>query len=225
MALVELHSLPVRRLPERPRGTIVLALMGIVGFIGAFGVWASLATVSSAAIAPASVTVEDSRKAVQHHDGGPVAAVLVKEGEFVRKGQTLVRLDLGDVKAQVESFSTLRVQLLARLSRLRTEAAEGDVLAFPTEVLQLAHSPTFAALLDQERKLFEARRTAYMGNIGLLRQQIEGYKRQIVGLQGQVRSTRTQVALVQEELVAFKALLAKGLVPKPRVLDLEGNVA
>jgi multidrug efflux pump subunit AcrA (membrane-fusion protein) len=69
-------------------------------------VWASLASVSSAAIAPALVTVEYSRKAVQHHDGGPVAAVLVKEGEFVQKGQTLVRIDLGDVKGEVESLST-----------------------------------------------------------------------------------------------------------------------
>ena len=225
MALVELYSLPVRRLPERPRGTIALALIAVVAFLGTFGAWASLASISSAAIAPAFVTVEDSRKAVQHRDGGPVDAVLVKEGELVRKGQTLVRLDLGDVKAEVESLSTLRVQLLARLTRLRTEAADADVLTFPTEVLQLVRSPTFTALLDQERSLFEARRIAYRGNIGLLRQQIEGHKRQIIGFQGQVRSTRIQVALLQEELIAFKGLLAKGLVPKPRVLDLEGNVA
>ena len=225
MALVELHSLPAPLAPERPKGTIALAILAIVGFVGSFGVWASLASVSSAAIAPALVTVEYSRKAVQHHDGGPVAAVLVKEGEFVQKGQTLVRLDLGDVKGEVESLSTLRVQLLARLTRLRAEAANSGVLAFPAEVVELAHSPSFAPLVDQERSLFETRRTAYMGNIGLLRQQIEGHKRQIVGFQGQVRSTRTQLAFLREELVSFKGLLAKGLVEKPRVLDLEGNAA
>jgi hypothetical protein len=74
MALLELHSLPARRMPERPRGTIALVLVAVVGFVGSFGVWASLASVSSAAIAPALVTVEYSRKAVQHPDGGPVAA-------------------------------------------------------------------------------------------------------------------------------------------------------
>jgi epimerase transport system membrane fusion protein len=225
MALVEYHTLPALRIPERPKGTVALALVAVVGFVGSFGVWASLSTISSAAVAPAMVTVEDSRKVVQHRDGGPVAAVLVKEGELVQKGQPLVRLDLGDVKAEVESLSTLRVQLLARLTRLRAEAAGADVLVFPAEVIELAHSPTFAALLDQERSLFEARRIAYMGNIGLLRQQIEGHKHQIVGLQGQVRSTRTQLALLQEELASYQGLLAKGLVPKPRVLDLQVNAA
>jgi HlyD family type I secretion membrane fusion protein len=184
-----------------------------------------LSTVSSAAIAPGYVTVEGSRKAIQHRDGGPVAAVLVTEGDYVEAGQVLVSLDLSDVRAEVEGLSTLRVQLMVRLARLRAEAADAETLVFPTGLLALADDARFAALFEQERSLFEARRTAYVGNVGLLRQSIEGYRRQIGGLQGQIRSTRTQVALIQDELDGVMELLVKGLVQRPRALALERSAA
>lgn len=225
MALIEYQSPPPAARSERPTGSIVLGLIAVACLIGGFGAWAAFSTVSSAAIAPGYVTVEGSRKAIQHRDGGPVAAVLVKEGDLVEAGQVLVSLDLSDVRGEVEGLSTLRVQLLVRLARLRAEAADAESLVFPSELLAYANNPRFAALFEQERSLFDARRTAYVGNVGLLRQSIEGYKRQIGGLQGQIRSTRTQVALIQDELASVTELLVKGLIPRPRALALERNAA
>ena len=63
------------------------------------------------------------------------------------------------------------------------------------------------------------------GRTGLLRQQIQGYQKQIDGLTGQVRETERQVDLIAEELVGLNQLLAKGLTPKSRVLSLQRESA
>src|SRR4051794_36367005 len=62
--------------------------------------WSSTMSVASAAMATGKVAIEGNRKAVQHHTGGEVAAVFVREGQFVEKGQKLVQLELADAKAE-----------------------------------------------------------------------------------------------------------------------------
>ncbi|NEX17188.1 MAG: HlyD family type I secretion periplasmic adaptor subunit, partial [Halochromatium sp.] len=83
--------------PERLFGLVVL----LIAF-GGFGVWSALAPIDSAAVAPGVVTVESSRKTVQHFDGGIVEQILVTEGDQVEAGQLLVHLDDTQVRAQLE---------------------------------------------------------------------------------------------------------------------------
>ena len=55
--------------------------------------WASLAPLDSAAIAPGVLSVEGNRKTIQHLEGGIVDNIEIKEGDLVEAGQVLVRLD------------------------------------------------------------------------------------------------------------------------------------
>ena len=59
------------------------ALIGVfvVGFLG----WAILAPLDSAVIAPGVVRVEENRKVLRHREGGIVRAILVREGQKVKK--------------------------------------------------------------------------------------------------------------------------------------------
>ena len=64
----------------------------LAGF-GGFCAWASLAPLSSAAVAPGIVTADTNRKTVQHLDGGVIGEILVRDGDHVEAGQVLMRLD------------------------------------------------------------------------------------------------------------------------------------
>ncbi len=65
----------------------------LAGSLGVFLVWAVLARLDGAAVAPGIVSVETNRKTIQHLEGGIIRDLLVRDGDLVQAGQTLVRLD------------------------------------------------------------------------------------------------------------------------------------
>ena len=71
---------------------------------GGFGLWAALAPLTSAAIAPGVVKVDTYRKTVQHLEGGIVREILVREGDAVKQGQVLLRLDDADAEADLNAI-------------------------------------------------------------------------------------------------------------------------
>jgi len=225
MSLIEYHGRTYDRPSDNPRTVMIVGLLAAAAFIGGLGTWAGLAPVARASVAPSVVVVEGSRRPVQHREGGPVGAVLVKEGQLVKAGDPLVRLDLSDVRAEVDVLTTRRVQVMAQLARFTAEATDAEAIGFPAELEASRADPAVSRQLDQEERIFQAGRAAIAGRVGLLRQQMQGYQQQIDGLTGQVRETERQVDLIAEELIGLNQLLAKGLTPKSRVLALQRESA
>ena len=60
---------------------------------GGFGAWSATTVLSGAIIAPGSIVVENNSKKVEHPSGGTVGAILVHNGDRVKAGDVLVRLD------------------------------------------------------------------------------------------------------------------------------------
>ena len=65
------------------RAGLVIVGLGVVGVIG----WMAIAPLSGAVIAPALVKVDNDRKVVQHQEGGIVEAILVRDGDRVRRAR------------------------------------------------------------------------------------------------------------------------------------------
>ncbi len=57
------------------------------------GGWASTAQISGALIAPGSIVVDSNVKKVQHPTGGVVGEVRARDGDRVKAGDIVVRLD------------------------------------------------------------------------------------------------------------------------------------
>ena len=74
----------------------------IVGF-GGFVLWASLAPLDKGVPLSGTVTVATNKKAVQHLTGGTIEAILVKEGDKVKAGDVLVRMNAVQSRANAES--------------------------------------------------------------------------------------------------------------------------
>jgi membrane fusion protein, epimerase transport system len=89
-----------------------------------FGGWASLAPLSSAALAPGVIVVKSNRKTVQHFEGGIIEKVWVKDGDIVKKGGFLITLDGTQVKAKIEGLKRLKESKLGLVASFQEELAD-----------------------------------------------------------------------------------------------------
>ena len=117
------------------RTHLIVGLALMLALVGGFGGWASTAQISGALIAPGSVVVDSNVKKVQHPTGGVVGEVRVRDGDIVKAGDIVVRLDETVVKAGLAIVVKTLNGLLARAARTRGRAAR----ARPDQVSGDAH--------------------------------------------------------------------------------------
>ncbi len=210
-------SLPVAETSDAsPRriGTIVVLLV-----FGVFGLWAMVAPLDSAALAPGVVAVQGHRKAVQHLEGGIVAEIHVQEGERVEEGQPLLELDATQSRAELGIVMGQYYAARALSDRLAAERAGVDSITFSLE-LEVDDERAREAKLN-ERSIFDARRDERLGKINVFELQIEQLEAQIEGLQAQLKGKRTVAKLLEEEIVDLEDMLEEGFVDKQRLRELQ----
>ncbi len=200
---------------------LVILLAGIVGLGG----WTALAPLTGAIVAPAFVKVDLNRKVVQHQEGGIVREIRARDGDRVKQGQPLIVIE--DVKVDA-SLDLLSIQLIAeraRAARLGAEAAYGQKVPFPADVLGREREPRVAEVLERERALFRSRREAVESQIASLRAQIRETAAEVEAVGAQIDAEERAIALQKEELKANEDLLKQNYVQKTRVLTLQRAVA
>jgi HlyD family secretion protein len=199
----------------------------IVGFAGLFLVmgsvagWAALSQIRGAVIAPGALVVDGNTKRIQHRDGGIVAQILVKDGDLVKAGDLLVRLDDTDAKAELGIIETIRSEWLAKAARLRAERDGAAQIAYPAELLGRQNEEVISELLEGQERLFVSQRASLDGRIKQLEERIDQLNKEIAGIEAQLAAKEQQKKLIRKELKAMQQLLEKGLVQVTRVLALQ----
>lgn len=223
---VELTLPKVPEAPARPRtrGTILFGFAAISVFFGAFAAWSALAPLSEAAIAPGMIKVEGTRRTIQHLEGGIVREILVRDGDRVRAGQVLVRLD--DIRAGAD-FETLRSQrwsFLAQDARLTAELEDLRQPRFADDLLA-SNEPRALDAMAGQRAVFEARRASLTGQIAVQEARIGQQEAIIAGVTGQQRAQRQQLSLIRREEELTRGLVQQGLQRLPTLLALQRTAA
>jgi len=112
----------------------------------------------------------------------------------------------------------------ARLARLEAEARGDPAIRFPAD-LEGSTSASVQAVLATQRSLFEARAQTLAGRIAVLERQIAQLGSESEGARRQLQSIDKQLGLFAQERDAVASLLAKGHERRPRLLELERNIA
>ena len=158
----------------------------VVAFLGVgLGGWASTAQISGALISQGSLVVDSNVKKVQHPTGGVVGEVRVHDGDRVKAGDILVRLDETVTRANLAIVTKGLTELYARKARLAAERDGADAVEMPKELAGRADDPDVKEALGSERKLFELRRNARIGQKDQLKQRVKQLDEQITGLVAQ----------------------------------------
>jgi HlyD family secretion protein len=200
-----------------------------VVFLVIFGIggWAVTTDLSGAVIVQGSVIVDSSVKKVQHPTGGIVGELRVREGDRVKAGDILVRLDETQTRAMVAIVAKNLDDLTARQARLEAERDNARLIEFPAPLLERARDAASdaARAIAAERNLFDLRREARDGQRAQLRERISQLREEIQGYVGQTAAKKREIELIRPELDSVRGLLQKNLVPINRVNTLERDAA
>jgi len=211
---------------------IVVGVTTLGLFFGIFGTWAVTAPLSGAAIASGTVGTENSRRTVQHLEGGVIREIRVRDGARVEEGQVLVILDDTKARSQLESQVVIVESLRARKERLQYELelyaakkAEGELVFSQRLVDDAADNETSQMLLEMEKSRFISRMAALRSSQSVLQQTIDGYKVEIVGLESELRAVQAQLDLQNRQNDLFQGLREKGLEVESKVIETLRAVA
>jgi HlyD family secretion protein len=204
---------------------LVVGAMGMAGLVLGMGGWASLTEISGAVIAQGQLVVDTNVKKVQHSTGGIVGELRVRDGDRVKSGDILIRLDETQTRANLEIIVAQILELAARQARAEAERDGSDAIAFPSMLLARAAEPVVARALSGEQKLFESKRLGRKGQISQLREQTAQLGQEIKGLSAQREAKLKEIQWNQQELKGVRDLWGKNLVQFSRVTALERDGA
>jgi HlyD family secretion protein len=230
-ACAPLERLALFRSLDQPgsRGSIrrhlIAGLVIVTLLTCGLGGWASTAQISGALIAPGSIVVDSNVKKVQHPTGGVVGELRARDGDRVRGGDILVRLDDTVPKASLAIVTKGLNGLLARRARLLAEQEGLERITFPPELMASFGDPEVQALIGNEIKLFQVRSSSRVGQKAQLRERIAQLKEEIGGLEAQENAKSREIELIQKELVGVRDLYNKNLIQISRLTALERDAA
>ncbi len=193
----------------------------IVAAVVAMLAWAVWAPLGGAIVAMGLVKVDTNRKTVQHRDGGIVREILVREGDRVKAGQTLVVLDDARIDSALDQTSSQLDAYRIRQSRLDAERTMAPAWKLPDAYRKRGAETRLAEIVAREQALFTTRRAALESQLRQLRDQIEEVKREIAARELEGTSVRAALAQMQEEVRVNEALAEQQFVNKTRVMALQ----
>lgn len=213
---------------EVPRSIKKQTLFGLVLVVvlcGGFGLWASLAPLAAAVIAPGSFVATGENKIVQHLEGGIIKALLVREGDRVAEGQDLVQLDETAAQANARQMKLRSLRLEGIMARLQAESHGLESYIPPPSILLNLGDPEVKAINDSQNDNFASARTKLATQIEVLEQNIAALQFQRDGSNAQIQSMEQQHALLRGDFERQSQLLVSGLVTRSAVSALERAIA
>lgn len=185
------------RLKNRWLNQSTVLIFGITAFLGLALAWSFWAELDQVSRAPGSVIPTGRVQVIQSTDGGQITRLLVREGDYVKKGQLLVELDKVKLSAAVGESRGKVASLMSSMARINAELFDRP-LHFPPEV------DGFPEFVANQTLLYQKRRQA---------------------LQDQLGSLRQMLGLMQQELNMNMPLLKQGDVSRADVLRLQRGVS
>lgn len=208
------------------RGPVGAGVVLVVAAFAGFGGWAATAPLAGAVAAPGVIAVEGGRQAVQHMEGGVVAAVLVAEGDRVEAGQILARIDPVQATVSVRRLTDRHNAARAWVARLEAQREEAAWVAFPEDLrAATVTDPVLAGVLEAERRAFQEARDALATETEMTSGRLAQFREEIRALEATAAARAKEKRLLLDELAGIRDLHDKGLVTATRVRALERGLA
>lgn len=204
-------------LEEFPLPTGRLAAWIVMALLALTLVWSRFAYLDEVAVAEGEVVPKGQVKVVQHLEGGIIREIYVTEGTVVAADQPVLQLDLATTAMNAEEITVKLDGLMLQKARLEAEA-HNQALSFPKE--EAARQP---ALLEAERKTFDARRREHEQTVSVLERQLAQKESEVRELDTKRSAAANNLRLLRQRVEMSANLLKEGLTPKMDHLHLEGE--
>lgn len=181
--------------------------------------WANFAVLDEVTRGEGKVIPSRQIQILQSMDGGIVSEILVREGQTVRTGDLLLKVDPTRMVSSLRENRSQYLSLLAKGARLRA-LAEGAKFIPPEDVTREAPE-----IVEQERALYESRRAELDATIGVARQQLSQRTQELVSVRAKREQATQSYNLTARELEMTRPLAKSGAISDVELLRLERDVA
>lgn len=192
--------------------TAVLAMLVLL-------VWAALAQLDEVTRGEGKVIPSRQVQVMQSLDGGIVSEILVKEGQQVKTGQLLLKVDPTRFVSSLRENRAQYIALLAKAARL-SAVASGKPFVPPPELVKEAPD-----LIEQERSAYENKRLELNASVGVAQQQLSQRRQELNELTAKREQATQSYTLTAKELEVTRPLAKTGAVSEVELLRLERDVA
>ena len=111
--------------------------------------------------------VRGNRQAVQHQTGGTVQELLVRDGDVVKKGQVLVRMNPITAQSAYEVAEASYLSALANVARLTAERDGLKTIKFPEELEKRRAEPRVSELMTLQNQLLMSRQSSLQNEMAV----------------------------------------------------------
>lgn len=224
-AVLQAGGFPPAYAPDGVRKALLAGATVVALLVCGGGLWAATATLSGAVLASGTVVVDSNVKKVQHASGGTVGEIFVNDGDHVEQGALVLRLDETLVRASLQIVTKQLDEIAVRRMRLTAEQDGAAALTLPPTLENRQGEAEIAALIGAERKLFESRYEARMGQKGQLRERIAQLRQEVDGLAAQQWAKGREIDLIGKELDGAETLWSQHLMPITKLTSLQRDAA
>lgn len=203
---------------HNPRGARALVRITTVAIL-VLMVWAALARIDEVTRGEGKVIPSRQLQVLQSLDGGMVQEILVREGEQVKEGQPLIKIDPTRFVSSLKENRAQYLSLLAKAARLEA-ISSGKPFVLPDAVQKEAPE-----LAIQEQSLYQSKKAELDAAIGVAQQQMAQRSQELKEVHARREQASQSYDLTAKELNATRPLLRTGAVSDVEILRLERDVA
>lgn len=189
-------------------------------FAGGAG-WAAVTKLDSAAVARGVVIAQSNKKTIQHLEGGIVREIFVRNGDQVKEGELLVRLDDTQAKASLDTIRNQQIAARVQEARLLAERDQRSTIKLPDDLTARLNDPAVKRIIEDQESNMKERSTYLNSQIAVLNAKIAQTAQEMKALEADAENSRQQLVTIDQELVGLRQLLSKQLVSVSRVAALE----
>ncbi len=217
--LIQAHTLAFFDTDESLPLSKHLLFVAITVFFVVSLIWANVASLDEVTRGDGKVIPSSEIQALQSLDPGIVDEFLVKEGDFVRQGQVLVRLRDIEAASDLGANRARYLGLLASITRLQAQVEGRDTVIFPDEVIKDAPQS-----VTEELNAFKANKSQLERQINVLKQQMTQREQEVDELNGRIGDAKGVLYLQQKELNIIRPLVKAGSAPELELLQLQKQI-
>jgi len=177
--------------------------------------WASQAELDELARGEGKIIPLHQLQIVQNLEGGIVSDILVDEGDIVKKGQVLLKINNTNFTSSFEESKLRQNELKAKFLRLDAEANGGKPFKYDYEkMLDLSKQ------IEYEKSLYQSNKEQLNSSLDVVKEQITQKKQELTELYAKIKQEKRTLKLMQDEVDITKPLVKRGLVSEVEFLQL-----
>lgn len=203
-------------LPPHNAGKVIKVGLWVMFFMFLFLAWISINPMATSVTAPGKVSAGIHKKTVQNQNGGTVKKIYVNNGDFVHKGDMLIKLDDTEIKAQLDAFKAQYQDTIGLLARLTAQKEDTQKIEYPKDL----HDKN---VMRTQKKIFYVTKNSNEHEKAISQNKIIELQNQIKGLQAVVESKKNSLNIIEQQLAEQQELFKQKLVSHAKIRDLQRN--